>query len=179
MINDQELIFVVDENNDPIVSAARDIVHQKGLWHRSCDIWVINSKGEILCQKRSMKKDVKPGKWESFFGGHVLAGEDYLDSAVKELAEELGIATRFSQSDFFKIYKSDEESGRGYPHRQFKYIFRLKRDGALDGFAYEKDEIDGLKWVPLAKLRKIIVDEKNTDWSLPGYAKEVLDWLQK
>ncbi|MEX2028301.1 MAG: NUDIX domain-containing protein, partial [Candidatus Curtissbacteria bacterium] len=84
MINSQELIFMVDENNNPVSPLAREIAHGQGLWHRSCDIWVVNSKGEILCQRRSMKKDVKPGLWESYFGGHVLAGEDYLDSAVKE-----------------------------------------------------------------------------------------------
>lgn len=178
MINDQELIFVVDTDNKPVSPVARDVAHKEGLWHRSCDIWVINSKGEILCQKRSMKKDVKPGKWEAFFGGHLLAGEEYLDSAVKETGEELGIAALPGEFEFFKVYKSDEDSGRGYPHRQFKYIFRLKRDGDAGDFKYEEDEIDELKWMPFFEVRKIIVEEKDPNWSLPGYAQEVFDWLQ-
>ncbi len=178
MIDNQESIFVVDENNNPVFPKPRDVVHREGLWHRSCDIWVINSRGEILCQKRSMKKDVKPGKWESFFGGHLLAGEEYLDSAVKETTEELGIAVDPKELEFFKVYKSDEPTWRGQAHRQFKYIFRLKKERDAGDFPYEKDEIDDLRWVFIAEIRKIIVDEKNTDWSLPGYAEEVLDWLQ-
>lgn len=177
MINDKELLFVVDEDNNPVEPLARDYAHKNGAWHRSCDIWVINSKGQILCQKRSMKKDVKPGKWESFFGGHLLFGEDYFGSAVKETHEELGISAAPSSLDFFKVYKSEEEIGLPKKHRQFKYIFRLKNDGEAEDFVYEEDEIDELKWVLISTVRELLLDKKDPDWSRPGYVQEVLGWL--
>jgi len=91
MINSEELLYVVDENNHFLGPQIRSIAHQNRLWHRTTGIWVINNKGQILCQKRSFKKDIKPGFWEAFFGGHLAPGEDYLHNAVQESSEELGI----------------------------------------------------------------------------------------
>jgi isopentenyldiphosphate isomerase len=42
-------------------------------------------------QKRVWTKDVAPGKWDTSVGGHVDAGEDWHEAAVREMREELGI----------------------------------------------------------------------------------------
>lgn len=36
---------------------------------------VVNNWGHILLQKRSLNKDVAPGKWDTSVGGHVAPGE--------------------------------------------------------------------------------------------------------
>lgn len=47
-----ELLDIVDENNNLIGKAEeRNIVHEKGLWHRHVGAWIMNEKGEILFQK--------------------------------------------------------------------------------------------------------------------------------
>src|SRR3972149_9795928 len=108
MINDQELLFVVDENNKPLKPLPRRVVHSQGIWHRTSHIWVINVKKELLCQKRSMKVDRYPGFWEPRFGGHLAPDEDYLVGAVKEIGEELGVKVAPKRVVFFKVYKSEE-----------------------------------------------------------------------
>ena len=47
--------------------------------------------GELtLClQKRSMTKDIQPGKWDTAVGGHVDYGETLAQAAARELGEEL------------------------------------------------------------------------------------------
>ncbi len=63
----------------------------KKAWCRSTNVYVLNSRGEILCHQRSLKKERLPGGWSTHLGGHVSAGEDFETNAQKELHEEAGI----------------------------------------------------------------------------------------
>lgn len=47
--------------------------------------------GRILLQKRSMSKQFYPGAWD-ITGGRVMAGEESIAAAIREVREELGIA---------------------------------------------------------------------------------------
>ena len=62
----------------------------EGCFHKVVHIWIQNSRGELLMQKRSDKVDNCPGEWATT-GGSVQAGEEPLTTAVRELAEELGM----------------------------------------------------------------------------------------
>src|SRR6187551_3934952 len=66
-------------------------VHRLKQRHRAVHLLVVNREGKIFLHKRSMKKDLFPGVWDSSAAGHVGAGEDYDSTAVRELREELGI----------------------------------------------------------------------------------------
>ncbi len=88
----EEIIEIVDENNRLLgVKKEKLQAHLHGNWHRTTQIWVLNQKGEILINKRSEKQFQNPGQWASFFGGHLLFGEDYFQGALRELVEELGL----------------------------------------------------------------------------------------
>lgn len=73
-----EMFFVVDEDDNPLPALPRRLVHDHGVWHRVAHIWILNTAGQILCQQRSLMKELNPGTWEPFFGGHLRPGEDYL-----------------------------------------------------------------------------------------------------
>lgn len=96
-----EQVVIVDTENSVIGSTARQIMREQGLIHRACYILVFNKKNELFVQKRTETKDIYPGYYDIAAGGVVLAGESYLESAVRELAEELGISdvqlTEFAQ----------------------------------------------------------------------------------
>src|SRR3989338_9134722 len=89
----EEFFDIVDENNKELgIQKSRSFVHEsKEYWHRTTHVWIINTQKEILCQKRSALKDVNPGEWQSFFGGHLKAGQSYEENAREELQDELGI----------------------------------------------------------------------------------------
>ena len=118
MINNRELIFVVDENNNPVKPQIRSFVHKNNLWHRTTGIWVINRKKQILCQKRSLQKDQNPGFWEAYFGGHLGSNETDVHNAKIELGEELGIKVLEKDFVFYKVCKSDKPT-----HKEFNHIF--------------------------------------------------------
>ncbi len=86
-----EIFDVVDLEDRVIGQASRKVVHEKGLIHRSVHIFVFNSKNRLFLQKRSLEKDENPGLWDSSASGHVDSGENYDESASRELWEELGI----------------------------------------------------------------------------------------
>jgi len=147
-------------------------VHEKGYWHRTSHIWIINSQNQILCQRRSLLKDSNPGKWESFFGGHMVAETDYADNAVTELKEELDIIIKKDELYLFMKYKC--ESGK-----EFQSVFILHWDGNIEILKLEKDEIDQVKWMPIEKLYEVLVTKQNNDWSKMGYERKLLDYFKK
>ena len=66
-------------------------MHANNLLHRAVHVLIFNSAGEIFLQMRSRWKDRHPLAWDSSAAGHVNAGEEYDESAARELREELGI----------------------------------------------------------------------------------------
>jgi|SRR3989344_9336659 len=171
MINKDELVFTVDENNNPVEPEKRSFVHKNGLWHRTSGVWVINRKEQILCQKRSLKKDVKPGMWEAFFGGHLAPNEDYKDNAANEVREELGIKINKESIIPYKVLKSDKPT-----HKEFQYVCALILE-KLENFDFEKDEIDEIMWRNPEEVREILLVKNDPHWVHKPWDKEVLNWL--
>jgi isopentenyldiphosphate isomerase/intracellular septation protein A len=87
-----EWVPLVDEKGMVIGKATRTDVHRgPGKLHPVIHLHIINSKGEIYLQKRSMLKDTQPGKWDTSVGGHVDLGETIEQALLRETAEELNI----------------------------------------------------------------------------------------
>ena len=87
-----EKLEIVDEEGHVIGLAERSELHRNpGLIHRVVHVLVFNNNGSLLLQKRSIRKDVAPGKWDTSVGGHISPGEDVLAAARREMEEELGI----------------------------------------------------------------------------------------
>src|SRR5260370_20546107 len=90
----EEIFDVVDENDRVIGRAPRSVVHAEKRLHRAVHVFVFNSRGELLLQKRSALKDEYPLCYTSSASGHLSAGETYEAAAPRELEEELGLAAR-------------------------------------------------------------------------------------
>ena len=52
-------------------------------------IWLYDSQGNLVLQKRSESKDTFPGRWDVSVGGHVTSGDTVMETALKEVEEEL------------------------------------------------------------------------------------------
>lgn len=92
MNNQDEFLETVDASGNITGLARRSELHgNPSLIHRVVHVLVFTSTGELLLQKRSMNKDVAPGKWDASVGGHINPGEDSSTAAIREMEEELGI----------------------------------------------------------------------------------------
>ena len=99
-----ELFDVIDGKGNPTGQiASREKAHAEGIPHRTAHIWIIREKEgrvQILLQKRSQNKDSFPGKFDTSSAGHIQAGDEPLESALRELKEELGISAVPEQLHF-------------------------------------------------------------------------------
>ncbi len=87
----EELVALLDEHNQVYGAAPRSRVRRENLRHSATGVLVRNSRGDIYVHRRTMTKDVFPGRYDVMAGGVIAYGEDPYDAAVRELAEELGI----------------------------------------------------------------------------------------
>lgn len=86
-----EMVPVVEENGLVIGQATRKSVHDGSkLMHPVVHLHIINREGCLYLQKRSMKKDLLPGRWDTAVGGHVDYGESLEEALFRESSEELG-----------------------------------------------------------------------------------------
>jgi len=160
--NLDELFDIVDENDQPVGTMARREVHRLKQRHRAVHLLAVNRAGNVFLHKRSMKKDLFPGVWDSSAAGHVGAGEDYDATAVRELAEELGwklpadvwdgkpkVGARAPIERLFKI-EAREETGQ-----EFVWVYRVEAEGP---FILEADEIERGDWFAPAEVDRWVAE---------------------
>jgi isopentenyldiphosphate isomerase len=146
----EEIFDVVNERDEVISQAPRREVHARGLWHRAVHVLVFNSKGEVFLQKRSMKKDIAAGKWDSSASGHLDTGEQYDDCAVREVREEIGLLLSETPERVFKI---DACRATGW---EFCWIYRCQSEGP---FVLHPDEIESGDWFAPATVTKWVAEK--------------------
>jgi isopentenyldiphosphate isomerase len=133
----EDIFDIVNECDEVIGRALRSEVHARGLLHRAVHVLVFNSRGEIFLQKRSMKKDRQPGVWDSSCSGHVDSGEDYDQTAVRELLEEISLTLNTPPQRLFKIDAREETDA------EFVWVYRCESEGP---FELHPDEIETGGW---------------------------------
>ena len=65
------------------------------------DVFLFNKHGELLFQKRALKKKVSPGRLHTSVGGHINPGENAAFAVTHECMEELGVAALPFPADKF------------------------------------------------------------------------------
>jgi isopentenyldiphosphate isomerase len=96
-----EYLDIVDENGIPTgETVERSLAHRTGVRHRTTHIWIVRKREgnvQILLQKRSKNKDSFPGCYDISSAGHIPAGDDFAESGLRELEEELGLKNQFKR----------------------------------------------------------------------------------
>ena len=88
----EEWLPIVDEKGEVTGQAPRSICHSGSkLLHPVVHLHITNDRHELFLQKRSMKKDLLPGMWDTAVGGHIGVNEKVEDALKREASEELGI----------------------------------------------------------------------------------------
>ena len=79
---------LVDEEGNVIGIATRKFCHSGSMaLHAVVHLHVFNKDGKLYLQKRSMKKDIAPGRWDTAVGGQIDYGEYVKDALAREARE--------------------------------------------------------------------------------------------
>ncbi len=100
----EEWFPTVDEEGKITGKAPRSVCHdgKSKLLHPVVHLHLFNTQGMLFLQKRSMDKDIQPGKWDTSVGGHIGLQEKIEDALSREAKEELGL--RNFQPQFINKY---------------------------------------------------------------------------
>ena len=117
-----------------------------GEFKLSIHLWIINSNGEFLIQKRSASRKANPNKW-AFTGGAVDSGEESYQGAIREAKEEMGINLDSNDVEFLLGFKREHD---------FVDVFIAKSDTDIKDVKMQESEVSESKWVNLVELDEII-----------------------
>lgn len=118
----------------------------KGFYHLGADVWIINSKNQILIQKRSPKKKQAPNVW-AMTGGSVIKGETSLQTIERETQEELGIKLDRNQIQLIKHYRT----GSVWLDTYF-----IRQDINLDDIVMQEEEVCEVKWATYNEIEELV-----------------------
>ncbi len=90
---DEEVVALYDDGGRPAGSAPRSVMRAQNLRHAATGVVVRDPWGRVYVHRRTQTKDVYPAHWDFTAGGVLLADEDPLEGARRELAEELGVTS--------------------------------------------------------------------------------------
>lgn len=147
-----EYFPLIDEEGHVVGQATRRYCHGGSMaLHPVVHLHVFDREGRLYLQKRSMKKDIAPGLWDTSVGGHVDYGETLDEAVRREAWEELGV-------------RSEELGGESSSLRfLFQYIWQSSRERELvtafavvyDGpLTPDHDEVDEGRFFTIDELRQ-------------------------
>ena len=165
-----ELLDVVDENDCPIGVKSKGEIHRDGDLHRASQMWIYNDRGEILFQLRSHTKDIFPGMWD-VTGGHVQSGESYLEAAVRELDEELGVL--ISPNDLESLFKQRDHFGGN----EFQMIYLLRWNSRIKRI--QAEEVQEVRFWNSAILKKLLLETSGIFCPMTEYYMSIITIIEE
>jgi isopentenyl-diphosphate delta-isomerase len=143
----KEELILVNQNDEAIGVEEKIKAHLIGALHRAFSVFIFNSAGQLLLQKRTSTKYHSKGLWSNTCCGHPRPGESIVGASQRRLGEEMGFNCEVREI--------------------FKFIYHVKLDDGLFEHEYDhvlvgrfdgnpkpnRDEVDGWKWVDLMTLK--------------------------
>ncbi len=160
-----EIFDIVDENGIPTgETIQRTVAHDKGIRHRTAHIWIVRNTDngcEVLLQQRSYNKDSFPGRYDTSSAGHIRAGDEPLDSALRELGEELGIKAEPAALTYigkFPIQYEKEFFGKPFRDCEVAFVYLYTEPVDINALTLQAEEVESVKWFAIDEVYKACVN---------------------
>ena len=155
-----EYVILVNNNDQRLGAMEKMEAHEKGVLHRAFSVFVFNSEGKMLLQKRALEKYHSPGLWTNTACSHPRTGEKSMDAAHRRLVEEMGFDCEIEEVFSF-VYKSSVRGG--LIDHEFDHVFF----GTSDTLPVPNpDEVVDYKYVDVEWLTNDVIEnsEDYTVW---------------
>ena len=168
VLNGQPLELLEERDREGTVTGiirARFMMHRDGMLHGTSHVWVLrpNEKSgfDMLLQKRSAGKDAYPGCYDISSAGHLPAGADFLESAVRELAEELGIFAKPEELFYVGPHEEWEDAvfyGRSFRNHEISRVYVYQKPVDEKSLVLQKEEVESVLWMDYEECRSRMKD---------------------
>lgn len=166
-----EQVVLVNELDEQTGVMEKMEAHEKALLHRAISVFIFNTKGEMLLQKRAAKKYHSAGLWTNACCSHPRPGETAAGAAHRRLKEELGFETPLRKAFDF-TYKAPFDNG--LTEHEFDHVFT----GIYEGQVFpDANEVQDYCYKPMQDIENALALKKDhfTVWFNIAYPL-VKDW---
>lgn len=164
-----ELLDLYDREGNPLgKTVARDHGLPQvgpGEYWRVCDVWLVNKKGELLIQRRSLDKPNWPGAWCESAGGAIRSGETPEEGMLRETMEEIGVRPDLDHGGLAFTYL-------GKTAHHDVWVFRM--DVSPKALTLQPEEVIDARW---ARPEELLRMEGEGTFVKTGYLAELLRML--
>lgn len=177
-----EYIDIVTQEGEPTGKIAlKSEAHKNGWYHNTIHLWLYTVKGEILLQQRSHKKKIHPLLWDVSAAGHIDAGESFLDAAIRETEEELGVTLQ--PEDLQKIGTFLHETDYGeIQDNEFHQVYIAELKIELNKLIPQPEEVEALKLVNFNEFETLIEQSETNNHfiaSNKSYYRFILETIKE
>ena len=144
----EDEVILVDESDGEIGTASKLQAHRDGALHRAFSVFIFNSRGEILLQRRASDKYHSGGLWSNTCCSHPRPGEDTDIAALRRLEEEMGLSLPLVPVFSF-TYRSEFADGLWEHEYDHVYIGRTDEDPRPD-----PEEVRDWRWASVEEVAK-------------------------
>lgn len=115
----EDQVVLVNEKDEVVGIGDKLKIHRLGLLHRAFSVFIFNSHGDLLMQRRAMGKYHSPGLWSNTCCGHPRPAEPVITGAQRRLRAEMGLDCKLKSVGSF-IYRADV--GDGLIEHEFDHL---------------------------------------------------------
>jgi isopentenyl-diphosphate delta-isomerase len=148
-----EEVILVNERDEVLGVEEKLTAHSTGALHRAFSIFIVNSAGDMLLQKRASTKYHSKGLWSNACCGHPRLGETTEAASRRRLLEEMGFDCDLAELFQF-VYRVKLDNGLS--EHELDHVMVGKWDGNPNP---SPAEVDDWKWMAPAALH---LDVKQT-----------------
>jgi isopentenyl-diphosphate Delta-isomerase len=155
-----EFVILVDEHDNETGTMEKLEAHKKALLHRAISVFIFNSGGEWLLQRRALGKYHSNGLWTNTCCSHPFPGETNLEAANRRLMEEMGLKAPLRKLFHF-TYKAELDNE--LTEHELDHVFLGVTD---DEPVINPDEVKEWKYISWEQLHRELdsMPESFTFW---------------
>jgi len=143
----EEHLILVDADGKEVGIGEKLETHRTGKLHRAFSIFVFNSQGELLLQKRERTKYHSGGLWTNTCCSHPRPGECHDQAAHRRLKEEMGFDCELKE--IFRFTYHTQLENNLFEH-EYDHVFIGRYDASPTP---APEEVEDWKWMGIEALK--------------------------
>lgn len=160
----REMVVLTDADDVEMGVLEKLQAHRTGVMHRAFSIFLLNTAGELLLQRRAVGKYHSGGLWSNACCGHPRPGEDTLEAATRRMTEELGLTSELTHLFSF-VYTAELDGG--LVEHELDHVFVGWTDEVPNP---DPEEVGDWRWMGVEQIRTWLEVEPEafTAWFTPA-----------